>query len=134
MVKQIFVNLPVKDLSKTMNFWTNLGFSFNKTFTDEKAAALTLGDNIFAMLLKEEFFKTFTNKNIVDSFQNVEVINAISFDSKEKVDELSKLAVENGGKINRPVDDYGWMYSQSISDIDGHIWELTYIDETKAPK
>lgn len=134
MIKHIFVNLPVKDLDKTKEFWTGLGFTFNATFTDEKAASLILGENIYAMLITKDFFKTFTKKEIVDSTKLVEVINALSVNSKNEVSELTKKAVDLGGKINREPDDYGWMYSQSITDLDGHIWEFLYIDETKAPK
>ncbi len=131
-VKQMFVNLPVKDLEKTKAFWTALGFAFDARFTDEKAGALVLGENIFAMLLREPFFKTFTDKEIIDASSKIEVINAISFGSREEVVEIARRAVEAGGKALRE-QDYGWMYSQQIEDLDGHLWEPVYMDMTKLP-
>ncbi len=134
MVKQIFVNLPVKDLGKSKEFWTKLGFTFNPQFTDEKGAGMNIGDNIYAMLLTEPFFKTFTKKEIGDPMTTAQVINALSVESREKVDEIARKAVESGGKIHREPQDYGWMYGQSIEDPDGHIWEFFYMDESKKPK
>lgn len=133
MIKQIFVNLPVKDLEKTKEFWLKLGFTFNPQFTDEKAAALVLGDNIFAMLITEPFFKTFIKKEIADSSKTTEVINAVSVESREKVDELVNKAIEAGATSYRDPDDYGWMYNKSFQDLDGHLWEVLYIDIAKAP-
>ncbi|HKC14994.1 MAG TPA: VOC family protein [Patescibacteria group bacterium] len=133
MIKQIFVNLPVKDLDKTKEFWTKLGFGFNPQFTDEKAGALELGENIFAMLVTEPFYKTFIKKEIADSSKTSEVINAISVETRENVDELVNKAIEAGGKIYRNPDDYGWMYNRSFEDLDGHLWEVVHMDITKAP-
>jgi uncharacterized protein len=132
MVKQIFVNLPVKDLEKTKEFWTKLGFTFNAQFTDENAAALELGENISAMLLTENFFKTFTKKEIANN--SIEVINAISVESKEKVDEIVGKAMDAGGSEPEEKKDYGWMYYRSFEDLDGHHWEVTFIDEANIPK
>lgn len=135
MVKQIFVNLPVKNLEKTKEFFSKLGFSFNPQFTDQNAAALVLNDEkgIYAMLLTEEFFKTFVKKDIADATKTTEVINAIGVESKEEVDQLLEKAIANGGtKVNETYD-YGWMYGGSFYDIDGHAWEVTYIDEQSIP-
>lgn len=131
-VKQIFVNLPVKDLERTKAFWKALGFAFNPHFTDDKAGALVLGENIFAMLLAEPFFKTFTEKEICDASRQVETINAISVDSREEVDALAAKAASGGGKVLRR-QDYGWMYSQAFEDLDGHLWELLFMDLSKRP-
>lgn len=134
MIKQIFVNLAVSDLEKTKEFWTKLGFSFNPQFTDKNAAALVIGENIFAMLLVPEFFKRFTKKDISDAFKTIETINALSFGSKEEVDQMMEKVLGAGGKEVRPPDDLGWMYSRSFDDIDGHQWELVYMDISKAPE
>lgn len=133
MVKQIFVNLAVKDLPATKDFWTKLGFTFNAQFTDEKAASLILGENIFVMLISPQFFATFTKKPISDAFSATEVINAISVENKAEVDSLMEKVLAAGGTQVRPTDDYGWMYSRSFQDLDGHQWELLTIDNTKVP-
>lgn len=135
MVGQIFVNLAVKDLKKTMEFFTKLGFKFNPQFTDENAACVIIGENIFAMLLVEKFFKTFIpNKEISNAKVNTEVLNALSVESRAKVDEMIKKAVEAGGKEYRQAQDYGWMYGRAFEDLDGHIWEIFYADESQIPK
>ncbi|WP_284642486.1 VOC family protein [Paenibacillus silviterrae] len=131
--KQIFVNLPVKDVKKSMEFYTKVGFEFNLQFTDEKAACLVIGDNIFSMLLSEEFFQTFTKKSIVDAGRSTEVILAISADSKEQVDEIVNKAIEAGGKPSNESQDQGFMYYGSFQDIDGHLWEVVYMDPSAVP-
>ncbi len=133
MVKDIFVNLPIKDLEKTKKFWEGLGFTFNPQFTDEKAASLVLGDNIFAMLITEPFFKTFIKKEIADASQVTEVINAIGVESKEKVDEIVEKAFTSGASKYKETDDYGWMYNRGFQDPDGHLWEVVYINESQIP-
>lgn len=133
MIKQIFVNLPVKDLQKTKDFFAKLGFTFNPQFTDENAASMVIGENIFAMLITEKFFLTFTDKQITDSSTNTEVINAISLESKEKVDEMADKAIAAGGKKTKD-QDYGWMYSRGFEDLDGHLWEVMYMDEKNIPE
>ncbi|MDQ1910795.1 VOC family protein [Paenibacillus sp. GD4] len=131
--KQIFVNLPVKDVKKSMEFYTKVGFEFNLQFTDEKAACLVIGDNIFSMLLSEEFFQTFTKKSIVDASRSAEVILAISADSKEQVDEIVNKAIAAGGKPSNETQDQGFMYYGSFQDIDGHLWEVVYMDPSAVP-
>lgn len=133
MVKQIFVNLPVKNLEASKAFWIAAGFSFNPQFTDANAASLILGESIFAMLIVPPFFSTFTSKTIIDSSTSVEVINAISLENKEAVDTLMGKVLAAGGTETRPVQDYGWMYSRAFQDLDGHLWEPLYIDITQAP-
>lgn len=129
MVNKIFINLPVKDLNKSKEFFTKLGFTFNNQYTDEKAACLILGKNIFVMLLTEKFFKSFTNKEIADAKKTTEVLLAIDTESRERVDELVRIAVNNGGSIYNEKIDHGWMYQHSFADPDGHQWEVLYIDE-----
>jgi len=133
MAKQIFVNLPVKDLKKSMDFFTKLGFTFNPQFTDDNAACMIIGENIYSMLLMEKFFKGFTKKEISDAKKTTEVLIAIDAESREKVDELIKKAVDAGGTIYRDPDDHEWMYSHSFADLDGHQWEVLYMDTNKMP-
>jgi len=135
MAKQIFVNLPVKDLKRSMVFFKKLGFTFNPQFTDEKAACLVINDgSIYAMLLTEPFFKTFTKKDVADAKKTTEVLIALDAESKEKVDEMVKTAAESGGSIYADPQDHGWMYQHSFADPDGHQWEILYMDETKLPQ
>lgn len=131
MVQDIFVNLPVKRLPDTMVFWKSLGFTFNPEFTDNNAGCLVMGKNIYAMLLTEKFFKTFTKKEICPMKTHIEGLFAISVSSRKKVDEMVKTAVKAGGKEPRGPQDYGWMYSRTFEDIDGHTWEVLYADISK---
>ena len=127
--KQIFVNLPVKDLGKTIEFFKKLGFEFNPQFTDENATCMVVNENIFVMLLVEKFFKTFTQKEICDTSKNTEVIIALSTESREKVDQMLENVIKAGGKESRKPQDHGWMYGRSFEDLDGHIWEIIYMNE-----
>ena len=134
MAKQIFINLPVKDLKKTMDFFKKLGFTFNKQFTDKHAACMIIGNNMFSMLIAEKFFKTFTPKKISNAKKNSEVLIAMQLDSKKQVDDMLKKALVAGGKEPRKQQDYGWMYGRAFEDPNGHIWEAFYMDESKRPK
>lgn len=134
MAKQIFINLPVKDLNKTRDFFSQLGFSFNEQFSDEKATCMVIDDNIFAMLLTEPFFKTFITKDIADSFKTTEVINSLSADSREEVDEIVRKAVAAGATTPREPQDHGWMYIHGFQDINGHLWEFAYMDASAIPQ
>ena len=125
-VKSIFINLPVKDLQSTRNFWTALGFSFNENFSDDKALCLVLNEGImYSMLITHEMFKTFTHKPIADG-TSTQVLTAIEVDSKEQVDTIVKLALQNGAKRYREGADHGWMYYDSFEDLDGHQWEIMF--------
>ena len=130
MTTKIFVNLPAKDLNKTIEFFTELGFKFNPQFTDENATCMIVGEDIFVMLLVEKFFKTFTKKEICDTSKNTEVIVALSVEGREKVDQMINRAIEAGGRESREPQDHGWMYGRSFEDINGHIWEIIYMDES----
>lgn len=134
MVTQIYVNLAVKDLDKSKAFFTSLGFSINPQFTDENGACLVLGENINAMLLAEPFFKTFTKKDLCDAKKNTEVLIALNVDSREKVDEMVKAAVDAGGSPYAEPMDHGWMYWHCFADLDGHQWEIVYMDMSRMPK
>src|SRR6476659_10340807 len=134
MITKLFVNLPVKDLNKTVEFFTKLGFTFNPQFTDENATCMIVGNDIFVMLLVEKFFKTFTKKEISDVSKNTEVIVALSTQSREEVDQMMEKVIGAGGKESRDPQDHGWIYGRSFADIDGHIWEIFYMDETAIKK
>jgi uncharacterized protein len=127
---KIFVNLPVKDLGKTVNFFIKLGFKFSPKFTDENATCMIVTEDILVMLLVEKFFKIFTKKEICNTARNTEVIIALSAESKEKVDEMINKAVEAGGKESREVQDEEWMYGRGFEDIDGHLWEVVFMNES----
>ncbi len=128
MSTKIFVNLPVRNLSKSIEFFTNLGYSFHPQFTDEKAGCLVISEDIYAMLLVEPFFKTFTTKEVADATKSTEVIVALSADSRQRVDELVDRAFAAGGRPANDPMDQGDMYVRSFQDVDGHIWEVLYMD------
>ena len=135
MAKQIFVNLPVKDLNKTIKFFTKLGFAFNPQFTDQNAACMIIGENIFAMLIAEKFFNEFIpNKGISDAKKNAEVLVALAVESRAKVDEMIKKVIAAGGKEYRKEQDYGWMYVRAFEDTNGHIWEIFYMNKSQMPE
>jgi predicted lactoylglutathione lyase len=129
-----FVNLPVKDLKKSMAFFTGLGFTFNKQFTDDRAACLVVSDDIFYMLLKEEFFKSFNTREIADTSTAIESINSLFVDNRADVDVLADKALALGAKKNREPDDLGFMYSRSFIDLDGHHWEFGWMDPNHIEK
>ena len=127
MPTQIFLNLPVKDLKRAVEFFTRLGFIFDPKFTDENATCMIVGENIFVMLLVEDFFKTFTPKDICDTSKSTEVLICISVDSRERINEMVNKAVAAGGTAPRQSKDYGFMYQHGFQDPDGHLWELIYM-------
>jgi hypothetical protein len=128
MAIQIFVNLPVKNLNNSVEFFTKLGFTFDPKFTDESATCMIVDENIFVMLLKEEMFKTFTPKPISDATKSTEVLVCLSLDAREKVDDMVRKAVAAGGSTYNEPQDHGFMYGHGFQDLDGHIWEIIYMD------
>lgn len=135
MATKIFINLPVKDLKKSVEFFTSLGFSFNADFSDEKATSMIIGEDITVMLLMEPFFKTFIgNKTINDAKKSTEVLIALSAESRDKVDEMVRLAVKAGGTASATKQDHGWMYGHGFEDLDGHQWEVMHMDMTAIPQ
>lgn len=128
MAQMIFVNLPVKNVETTKNFFAKLGFSTNPVFSDDKTACLVISDTIFAMLMTEERFKDFTKKDVADSSRTTEVIIALSADSREKVDEMVDAALAAGGSPANETQDMGFMYGRSFQDPDHHIWEVMWMD------
>lgn len=128
MSKQIFVNLPVKNLERSIDFFTQLGFTFNPQFTDETATCMIVADNIFVMLLTEAKFKNFTPKEICNAQKFTEVLLALSYESSATVDDMVRKAVAAGGNAYSDPQDHGFMYQHGFADLDGHIWELFYMD------
>ena len=132
-INQIYVNLPVKDIQKTREFWTKLGFSINEQFSDEKAICVIMKeDHIYAMFLKEEFFKTFTDRPIAKG-DTTQTLLAIGVNSREELDNMVKTAIENGGSTYSEPQDHGWMYQSAFSDLNGHQWEVMFADMSKIP-
>jgi uncharacterized protein len=125
---KLFVNLPVKDLPKAKEFFGKLGFNFNAQFTDDTAACMVLSEHGYVMLLTHTKFKQFAPNAIADASESTEVLVALSCESRGKVDELVKKAVASGGRIYNNPQDYGFMYGHGFQDLDGHVWELFYMD------
>ncbi len=131
--KQIFVNLPVQDLKKSVDFFTKVGFEFDANFTDESATCMIIGDNIYAMLLVEERFQSFISKKISNAADTTEVIVALSVDSREQVDVIVQAALDAGAKPYNEPQDHGFMYGWSFQDLDDHLWEVSYMDLSAFP-
>ena len=132
MHKQIFVNLPVKNVERTKAFFSSLGFGFNPDFSNEQALSMVIGENIFAMLLAEPFFQGFTKKPLADATKTTEVIVCLSCESRDEVDQLVAKAVAAGATVPNPPQDHGFMYGHGFTDLDGHVWELMYMDPNAA--
>ena len=128
MISKIFVNLPVMDLDKSMTFFKSVGFSFNPQFTDKTAACMVMSDDIYAMLLTHEKVKEFTKKQIADAHKTLEVLTALAVESKAKVNEVTDKAIKAGGTEAYSPKDYGFMFTRSFEDPDGHIWEVFWMD------
>ncbi|MEO6032175.1 MAG: glyoxalase/bleomycin resistance/extradiol dioxygenase family protein [Burkholderiaceae bacterium] len=124
---QIFVNLPIADMAKSQAFFKALGYAFDPDFTNDQGAALVLGENLFAMLLVHDFFKTFTGKAVADATKSTEVLVCLACESREQVDALVAKAVAAGGSAPREAKDHGFMYAHGFEDLDGHIWELVHM-------
>lgn len=134
MVKAIYVNLQVADLGRSKQFFEALGFSFNLQFTNEQAAALVISGNIYAMLHTRESFLRFTKKELVDARSSTEVLLALQVESRDEVDALVTRALEHGGRQAREAQHHGFMYERSFDDLDGHVWEVFWMDPTQMPQ
>ena len=130
MHKQIYVNLAVDDLERSKAFFNTIGFSFEPQFTNEQAACLILGDNLYAMLLVKDLFKSFTRKALCNPKESTEALVGLSCESRGEVDALVARAIAAGGSAPRAPQDYGFLYGHGFEDLDGHIWELIYMDPT----
>lgn len=127
MHKQIYINLPVKDLPRSMAFFKGLGYGFDAKFTNEQAACMKLGENMHVMLLVEEFFRGFAAKPVSDATKQSEVLLCVSCDSRQHVDKQVALAMAAGALQMTAPQDYGFMYSNGFHDLDGHAWEMMYM-------
>jgi uncharacterized protein len=134
MAREIFVNLPIKNMERSKAFFGALGFTFNPQFTNDQGACMVIADgSIYAMLLVEPFFQTFTKKAIADASKTTEVLLCLSCTSRAEVDDLVKKAIAAGGSAPNAPQDHGFMYGHGFQDLDGHIWELMYMDPNAAP-
>ena len=132
MSTQIYVNLPVKSVERTKAFFTQLGYTFNAQFSNEQAVCMVVDENIHVMLLAEAFFQTFTKKPIADATKTTEVLVCLSCDSRAAVDDLVAKARAAGGTVPNEPQDHGFMYAHGFEDLDGHIWELVFMDPNAA--
>ena len=131
---KIFVNMSVKNLNRSKEFFGKLGFTFNPMFTDDNAACMVISEENYAMLLTEAFFKNFIpGREICDTNRSAETLVALGLESRAKVDEIVRNAVAAGGSEYREKQDYGWMYGRAFRDLDGHIWEAFYADLNAMP-
>ncbi|KYF49980.1 glyoxalase [Sorangium cellulosum] len=131
--RMLFVNLPIRDLKRSVEFFTKLGFSFNPQFTDDKATCMIVSEQAFVMLLVEERFKDFTKKQICDTATSTEGIFALSAGSRAEVDELVNTAIASGGTEAGEPSDMGFMYFRRFYDLDGHHWEVMHMDPSAVP-
>ena len=132
-INQIYVNLPVKDVQKTREFWTKLGFPTNDEMSNDKSVCVVMNDNTYVMFLTEEFFQTFSERPVPKG-DTTQVLVAISLDTREQVDHMVNTAVANGAKQHEEPQDYGWMYHNSFWDINGHGWNVMFADPSQMPK
>ena len=132
MATRIFVNLPVSDLGRSIAFFTALGYSFNPQFTDDTATCMIVSDDIFVMLLTHAKFKSFTPKDICDAKKCTEVLVCLSCESRAQVDDMVRNAVAAGGAVYSAPQDHGFMYAHGYADLDGHIWELIFMEPSAA--
>lgn len=133
-VRSVFINLPIQDVGRARAFWSKLGFGFNEQFSDDKALCLILKeDSIYAMLIARDYFQTFTNRPVSDG-SSTQVLLAIDVGSRERVDEVVKIAIENGASSYLKPTETNWMYYDRFADPDGHQWEVMFADETLLPK
>ena len=134
MARKIFVNLPVESLERSIAFFTQLGFTFNPQFTDKNATCMVITEDIYAMLLVRDFFQTFTKKEVANATRVTETIIALTADSRAEVDELFKKALAAGATETKETQDHGFMYVRSFQDLDGHQWELFWMDPAAVQK
>ncbi|WP_164008331.1 VOC family protein [Pyxidicoccus trucidator] len=128
MATQIFVNLPVESLGRSVEFFKQLGYTFNAQFTDQNATCMVISESIYVMLLVKDYFKTFINKEVADTSKVTGAIIALSAESRAAVDTLVDTALKAGGKATKPPTDHGFMYQRSFQDLDGHQWEILWMD------
>jgi predicted lactoylglutathione lyase len=128
MASQIFLNLPVKNLDASVAFFTKMGYTFNAQFTDANATCMIVNEHIYVMLLVKPFFKSFITKKIADATKTAQMIVALSFESKDDVNDMVNKAIAAGAVESRDPIDHGFMYNRAFNDLDGHIWEMFWMD------
>ena len=133
-MKQVFINLAVEDVEKSMQFYTQLGFTNNPQFSDAESKCMVWSEAIFVMIMTHEKFKTFTKKPIADTKNNIASLFALSVDSLDQVNQMVENGLKAGGTEPMPMTDYGFMQLRKIEDYDGHTWEIFFMDVTKFPK
>ena len=129
-INDVYINLPIKDVEKTKNFWTKLGFSLNEQITDQNAVCVILSDNINVMFLTEAYFETFSERPVPKG-DTTQVLVAIGLNSREEVDKVVNTALENGAYQHEEPQDHGWMYQNSFWDINGHGWNVIFADPSQ---
>ena len=134
MATKVFINLPIKDLARSIEFFQNLGFSFNPQFTDEKAGCMIASESIFVMLLTDSYFKSFIDTEICDAHQATEVLITLDAASTAEVKQFISKAETLGGRIYAQPQDHGFMYQHGFADLDGHKWEMAYVDMSQFPQ
>ena len=134
METKVFINFAVKDLKKSIEFFTKVGYTFNPRYTDETGTCMVISEHIYAMLLTESRFKDFTNKELVNAKTTLEVMNSFSCDSRDAVDSIFRKGIDAGGKESAPTQDHGFMYAREFEDLDGHIWSYFWMDENAIPQ
>lgn len=132
-MKQVFINLAVKDVERSKDFYTQLGFTLNPQFSDDQGKCMVWSDTIFLMIMSHEKFKSFTNKPIADTKNNIAGLFALSVENTDQVNEMVENGLKAGGTEPMPMTDYGFMQLRKIEDFDGHTWEIFYMDVTKIP-
>ncbi|MBB3111403.1 hypothetical protein FHS18_003471 [Paenibacillus phyllosphaerae] len=128
-LSKAFINLPVKNLQQSMDFFSRIGFEFNMQFTDDNATSMIINEHTYVMLLVEPFFQTFTSKEVADAKRSTEVIVALAADSRAQVDEIADKAMAAGAQHSKDPQDHGFMYGRSFQDINGHLWEVFYMED-----
>lgn len=131
MISEMYVDLPVRDLKRSVEFFTKVGFSFNPQLTDENSTCMILGENMYAMLLAEPFFKKFIPNEMTDTARSTETIVSLAVENRDAVDALVDHALSAGGKMTQPPIDVEGMYNRSFRDLDGHCWEVFTMDLSK---
>jgi uncharacterized protein len=125
---KVFVNLPVANLDRSIDFFGRLGFEPDPRLTDDKAVGIPLGPDVYAMLLAEPYFERFTDRPVVNGTTGTEVMVALGVESRGRVDQLAERASAAGATRLRPPSDHDPMYQRSFADPDGHVWEVFYLD------
>ena len=133
MPQMVFINLPVADVAKATAFYEALGATRNPAFSNEQASSMVWSETVYTMLLRRDYFQTFTNKEIADAHRVVESLTCLSRDSRADVDAMVEAALAAGGKETRPPQDHGFMYGRSFEDLDGHVIECVWMDPSGMP-